>query len=283
MISPYAELRRGLVGAWCPSLGGSGYTLTDRSPYNRHGTLTNMGGQIAWAGTQGGVALQFDGSNDRVELPSSITIVSGTPFTVSFWAWTNNLTTQAYPHFLTLRTTSGTGPFEISASAQGTYNGILWGSSDGIWIRGRVDINWTSGAWNHICFVYNGNAANSLASYAVYLNGALQANTITGPFATVTNSTVLGGVAGGGSSNFLFGYLDDVRLWDRAISQSGASILASRRGIGLTPQRTRRVNTLGSQFWLRDSGTWKRATPWIKVNGVWTKATPKLNVTGTWK
>ena len=58
----------GLVGAWCPSLGPSGYTLLDRSRRGNHGTLTNMDAGSDWVGAAGGWALDFDGVNDGVLL-----------------------------------------------------------------------------------------------------------------------------------------------------------------------------------------------------------------------
>ena len=56
----------GLVGAWCPSLGPSGYTLLDRSGRGRHGTLTNMNAGSDWVGSPGGWAIDFDGTNDYI-------------------------------------------------------------------------------------------------------------------------------------------------------------------------------------------------------------------------
>ena len=58
----------GLVGAWCPSLGPSGYTLLDRSGRGNHGTLTNMDAGSDWLGMPGGWALDFDGTNDSVAI-----------------------------------------------------------------------------------------------------------------------------------------------------------------------------------------------------------------------
>lgn len=62
----YPHLRRGLVGAWVPSLGVTGGTLRDVSGRGNHGTLTNMDPATDWKVSGGGWCLDFDGSNDNV-------------------------------------------------------------------------------------------------------------------------------------------------------------------------------------------------------------------------
>ena len=76
------NLLTGLVGAWCPSLGPSGYTLLDRSGRGNHGTLTNMDAASDWVGTPGGWALDYDGTNDYVQLDANNKFIS-TPLTLS--------------------------------------------------------------------------------------------------------------------------------------------------------------------------------------------------------
>ncbi len=59
----------GLVGLWAPALGPTGATLFDWSGYASHGTLVNMEPAADWVAGRhppGGWALDFDGSNDRV-------------------------------------------------------------------------------------------------------------------------------------------------------------------------------------------------------------------------
>jgi hypothetical protein len=62
----YPSLRQGLVRAWCPLLGPSGYTLLDRSGYGDHGVLTSMDAGSDWVGTRYGWALDFDAVDDMV-------------------------------------------------------------------------------------------------------------------------------------------------------------------------------------------------------------------------
>ena len=64
------NLWKGLVGAWMPSFGVTGNTLKDVSGNGNDGTLTNMDAATDWVGTSKGLALDFDGDNDYIELGS---------------------------------------------------------------------------------------------------------------------------------------------------------------------------------------------------------------------
>lgn len=67
-VPKYPELWRGCVGAWCPSLGPTGLRLMDQSLYGNHGTLTNMEPASDWVVSNGVGALEFDGTNEYVDL-----------------------------------------------------------------------------------------------------------------------------------------------------------------------------------------------------------------------
>lgn len=78
------------------------------------------------------------------------------------------------------------------------------------------------------------------------------------------------------------GLVDDVRIWNRPLSDSEIRLLATGRGVGLAPTRHRRAS-LAMQFWLNVSGAWKTAKPWINVGGTWKQGSPKIRVGGAWK
>jgi hypothetical protein len=49
-------------------------------------------------------------------------------------------------------------------------------------------------------------------------------------------------------------------------------LLASRRGIGLVPQRQRRTSASSKRLHLNVGGTWKETVPYINVGGTWKEA-----------
>lgn len=276
----FATLRHGLVGAWCPSLGSSGLSLIDRSGRGNHGTLTNMAGQDNWRASGSGLALNFDGSNDHVLLPSSITASTSLPFSVTAWVYIRDLTTQQYPHIVTVATSGGSFPFELIVSAQANYLGLGFGSAT-TWPTGRTGVAFPTAQWVHVAVTYSA-ASVAVASFAGYVGGDPRAFVSGAGYSGLTNSTVIGGVAGGGSSNFVFGLVDDVRIYNRVLTPSEVGVLASQRGIGLVPTG-RTATKFPTTLYQRVGGVWTPTQPHVNVGGVWKPASPAINVGGVWR
>jgi hypothetical protein len=233
----YPSLWDGRVAAWCPSVTGpTGVRLYDLQSQRYQGTLTNMDAPTDWVRSTGQYALDFDGVNDRVTLPSAVKVTTGVAFSVSLWGNTTNLTTVQYPHAITLQSTVGTTPFEIAISAQTAYLGVIWGSSAN-WGNFRNGIAWASNVWNHVAIVYNGGTATVSSSWKSYVNGVEISVAASGPFAALTNSSVIGGVAGGGSSNHWLGLIDDVAAYNRTLTAGEIRTLSRRRGIAYEARR----------------------------------------------
>jgi len=67
-VSAYPRLWKGLIGAWSPNLGPTGLTLFDQSINKNNGTLTNMDAVTDWIVDERGYALDFDGTNDYINV-----------------------------------------------------------------------------------------------------------------------------------------------------------------------------------------------------------------------
>lgn len=272
----YATLRDGLIGAWCPALGDSGYLLRDRSGRNRNATLTGMGGQVAYQAGPRGVALVTDGQNDY----AGTTVASGLSSGFSFACWTSVKT--ATPLGLSGCVTSEVASFSNFWALLGVFQqkmtfSIFDGTRNPI---AQAATNITVNQWYHIVGVRRPSAGRIY----VYVNGVEAASAI-------DNTTTVPGYSAlniGGQTNtagrYLDGQISDARVWSRDLTVAEINALyVGGPGVGLLTTRHRRAKVLGSQFWLNVSGTWKKATPFIKVAGEWEQATPKLNVSGTWK
>ena len=74
--SAHPNLWKGLAGAWVPAMGVTGGTLRDISGNKNHGTLTNMDPATDWVVGEKGLALDFDGSDDYIEIANSPSIES---------------------------------------------------------------------------------------------------------------------------------------------------------------------------------------------------------------
>ena len=226
MLNRYASLRQGLVGAWCPSLGASGFRLIDRSGYGNHGVLTNFalsGTTSNWVPSGGKLALDFDGSNDHVALGANTKIGEAGNKTLSVWTFLREL--NRYQAIVSCWS-SDTASFELfvnnssSQIAGGFFSGAFF----------VVSATASTNIWQHWTVTQSGD------NYGLYRNGVLVSTATNG---TRTGTITANAFLGQRSSNFYFnGQLDDVRLYNRALTPSEISLLyTGGRGVGLAPER----------------------------------------------
>ena len=187
--------------------------------------------------------------------------------------------TQQFPNIACISSSNQSQPFQVAVSAQATCVGVLFGAQSG-WGQFRADPSWTSGRWNHVVLVYDGGSSTSTASFAAYVNGISVAVTTAASFASVSNVSQIGRT--GGANAFMFGGIDDLRIYSRALTPAEIRILASRRGIGLTPLPDRAAG-LPRRFSVNVGGDWRSADSYVNVGGVWKLGQPSVNVGGVWK
>ena len=115
----------------------------------------------------------------------------------------------------------------------------------------------------------------------MYQGGALAYSTAAE--ATVSlSSPLLVGRSSLTNPYFCAARFDDIRLYNRALTLSEIRLLASRRGIGLTPLPDRAAG-LPRRFSVNVGGTWRAADAYVNVGGDWRLSPPSVNVGGVWK
>jgi hypothetical protein len=263
----YPSLRQGLIRAWCPSLGASGMTLIDRSGRNAHGTLTGMAAQDNWQASGSGVALNFDGADDYVACGATLTGA----FTHSSWFWQRTLGTNSNR---VVHGNTGSGNVYVSSirATQVVIQGDVIGTRT---FAASISLQ----KWTHICVLRD---VDSLLS--VFIDG-VRSTTAPQTFTSVITLNALGRYANavGGNAPFQWdGYLDDIRIYDRAITPAEIRLLASRRGIGLTPLPDRAAG-MPRKLFVNVGGTWRDGDAYVNVGGAWKLGTPFVNAGGTWK
>ena len=271
----YSSLRQGLVGAWCPSLGASGLSLIDRSGRGNHGVLTNMAGQDNWRASGSGVAINFDGTNDYVVGASGLGFPLGASAR-SLCAWfkfSANVNAEFvsyggnalnFPRFAIFRdTTAGIG-VEIGGAGQ-----------QAAW---TYDTN-----WHHLCGTFDASAT-TLTAARVYLDGNVQVTTgnTTSVLNTLSTGITIGAISGTNVIYPMNGLIDDARLYNRALTLAEIRLLASRRGIGLTPLPDRAAG-LPRKLSVNVGGTWRAADAYVCTATDWRLSQASVNVGGTWK
>ena len=203
-------LSSGLVGHWTfDGQDMAGERAYDRSGQNNTGTLTN--GPTRAIGKIG-QALNFDGVNDDVSTNNTVDL----PGEMSVFAWikSNTVQTDAFGDYIVA--SNNEAQFTL---AHDTYVG--GGILEARWNNERISScevgTITVGKWYHVGFTRTGSSGNWTCR--VYINGAL-AKTGTG---IATNPGVAGIVRIGSRQSgtyFLFdGLIDDVRIYNRALSE----------------------------------------------------------------
>ncbi len=162
-----------------------------------------------------GNALYFDGFNDYIEIPEFKGIDGNKPRTCSAWIKTsltgvdNPIATWGYP--------DNGQKWMFRVGLTGKLEVGVWGG----YARGTTTIN--DDKWHHVAAVYNGTTA--LNGVQLYVDGVLESTSFpvgTPTINTATTQTVKIGARIDPtitpSAAYFNGHLDDVRIYDRAIS-----------------------------------------------------------------
>jgi len=210
--SSFDNINNNLAAHWTFDGANLTQNVRDTSGNGKHGYLVYFGA-TSTAVKQGkvGQALAFDGNLTSISLPSNpITTVSN-PSSSCAWAYNKDLTVSPAGWNQTFLN------FYIDAS-----NGIRMGS---IVNDGKLFVSYRSGAtakgsqsssavfsnntWVHICYVFDGN---NVDLYKDGLSIATSTNTD-----SPGGASVLGARDDQGNGNW-YGYLDDIRVYNRALS-----------------------------------------------------------------
>lgn len=206
-----------LVGYWKFDEG-EGEVAYDSSGNGNNGVLLNG---VSWADGIDGYAVSFDGIDDYISIPDDPSLdVSGTGLTFSAWIYS--------PGFHDLGYIMG------KADISGDWNDMAWWllprssgairyaiNSGGTTIE-RLDIpvGLTTDEWQHVAVVYDGSFMR------FYHNGVVEDSFPKSGNLHVNNAPVIIGLDAWAPTSYYLGYMDEVRIYDRALSQDEISCLA---------------------------------------------------------
>jgi len=237
MISRYASLRQGLVGAWCPSVQrcGSGFTLPDLSGYGNNGSLVNMDPGTNWVASGSGLALDFDGSNDVVTF-SNPNISFGSSASFTTWLRLRDATPSVSTSTGLIKTSGGNNTHY--PWVDGVFYSNIFRSSrvDGITLSTSVDRT----QWHLLSVTTNAERYVVRQNLIVVADVAAQAVAFDRTLFTI----------GADQAYYLKGQLDDIRIYNRALTPTEIQQLyTGGRGVGLMPERIKhRRKTTATAF-----------------------------------
>lgn len=201
--SKYPDLWRGLVGAWVANLGCTGITtLHDVSGSRNNGTLNGSMTQDDWVIGRNGYALDFDGTNDYVDLGNDTTLQVNTQ-TLCGWV----KTTDVGYYFASRASGNGGGNIFINSKV----NFVIGATNSSATSSTSVD----DGEWHYICVTFDDDT--NVVNF--YLDGSAD-GTATNT-ATINHSfNKLIGKRGSdtSASHRLDGLIDNVCIYNRALT-----------------------------------------------------------------
>jgi hypothetical protein len=211
----------------------SGTTAFDSSGNNNTGTLVN--GPV-WTAGKINNALQF--SNNYAEVADSPTVNATGDFTVAVWIkTTQGMALNQWPDIVFKQPGSGTRVgYEIvlhNSTVNAPWYGQIYVNGTGYIAAGASDV--ADGAWHHLVLQRQGSTVMS------YQDGVLANTNASASNASIANTAVLRF----GRSNFTSPYegyyngaIDDVRIYNRALSASEIQTLYNEATATPTPTPT---------------------------------------------
>src|SRR3989338_5881975 len=236
----YLSMNTGLVGWWTMDgkdtvwTSATAATTLDKSGQGNTGTLTNMAQATSPTIGKIGQGLQFDGVNDYVDISggAATSLNLNNDYTVALWVYLDASPSNHGLLRITKSSSNSAVHDKYGLNLQSLAN-LRFRTSDG---KTPDDdpftVNLTLGKWAHIVCSLNSSDVKEC-----YKDG-VSVGTATNDVDTSLLSPTIGyiGTLKGGAvlSNLLNGRLDDVRIYNRALSASEVSELYSLGGQGGT-------------------------------------------------
>jgi len=163
--------------------------------------------------------------NDYIDLGNNVFFNTNNPFSFSTWVNLDSYS-DPYPYLANLKTnvTDGIGIF---ISNNSSYSGVNVGSTDSSITKGKTtgDISGTFlNSWNQVVVTYNGNGANTLSNFLIYVNGSPVTLTSTGTFGTMPNTANNIGRRSN-SYHYLDGKISNVQIFNTSLSGTEVTTL----------------------------------------------------------
>jgi hypothetical protein len=179
------------------------------------GLVVGAGGGAPFTNTY---SLDFDGVDDYVDCGDITELDNVTSASWSMWA--NSNITSSYHNLISC---FSTGFNQYLVRQYSTRLEVYISQSSGtLRLMNKSNFSFTAGTWFHIAIIYDESEASNSDKVKVYIDGALQANTVAG-FALTSMNTSRGnsteiGKAGGYTTKQYNGNIDEAAIFNSAVS-----------------------------------------------------------------
>lgn len=215
------DLARGLVGRWTFDEG-MGSIARDVSGRGNHGTVM---GDAKWTEGRIGGALEFDGTDDFVSIPNESSFDITGSVTVSAW-----IRVESFTKTWQAIVTKGDRAWRLHRANDTKSVGFACSDLS----RGQVGDLYgkkvvADGRWHHVAGVLDGTKTS------IFVDGTLDASAKSSPSISVNDFPVLIGENAQAKGRLFRGLIDDVRIYDRALSVDELRALAKGGGAAAPP------------------------------------------------
>ncbi|MEM3616535.1 MAG: LamG domain-containing protein [Candidatus Bathyarchaeia archaeon] len=195
----------GLVGYWSFDEG-TGTTAYDSSGNNNHGTIYGA----TWTNGKIGNALQFDGIDDYVFIENSPSLQVSQSITITAWTKVEETTGD---HQIILAKWYPSPSYVLEMQPDGQTPQLAIVNSAGTVIYAISNIAIPIGEWAHITGTYDG------LNVKIYVNGILTGTSeLCGPINIGDQPVLIGAHAVEWDRNWFNGIIDEVKIYNRALS-----------------------------------------------------------------
>ena len=195
----------------------SGLTAADSSVFGNDGTLPDMTGNEWTNGIVGG-ALEFDGTNDYVSVPSSSSLQLTSALTMAGWIKADSWGSGTDVDIIARKGEDNPNNYQL-AIADGLAT-LYLDDGDGSGYRGDTLLN--TGQWYHVAATWDGTTVR------VYVDGVLDNDPPDSRGGTIDTDTRPFYIGGRSGADLLDGILDDIRIYNRALSEAEIKNVAVR-------------------------------------------------------
>lgn len=221
-MAQISDLQKGLVGHWTMnSEDVDNGKIRDRSAYDNHGTLN--GGVSNGGYAPSGFALEFDGNDDNVDLgdPSLFNEITD-EFSVSVWFKTSSTGDQVILNNANYNDDTG---WQIRTDSGDRIQLEYYDTSNGNTQPDSNAGNLTNGQWHHFVVTFDANN-----EFVYYVDGKYDLNGSSNEILDNDNiNTRIGAMEISGHDRRFNGKISDVRVYNRALSQSEINQLYNQR------------------------------------------------------
>jgi hypothetical protein len=207
----------GLVGWWALDEG-SGGTVSDSSPSRVSGVLRN---DPAWATGKRRGALNFDGRTSYVELPKDPRLYFQGPFTVAAWVNVAVLPKSEFGMYVVSDYANDAthSSFALRVRSTGAVQ-FFWQTDETVPPHATSTGRIAPGTWTHLAGVWDGSMRT------VYINGVPDGSNGDPQPRSDNRGNVSIGRPGAFNGLYFSGRIDEVRIYNRALSTTEVRSLA---------------------------------------------------------